>query len=43
LLVSCGVSVSPVAKQVAIWTPEGGGDSFKRWTGSVGVSVAYST
>ena len=41
LLVSAGVSVSPVAKRVAFTPSEG--DGIKRWTGSVGVSVAYST
>lgn len=41
LLVSAGVSVSPVAKRVIMSTNDG--DSIKRWTGTVGVSVAYST
>lgn len=41
LLVSAGVGVSPVAKRVPLLTLEG--DSVKRWTGSVGVSIAYST
>ena len=41
LLVSAGVGVSPVAKRVPPLTLEG--DSVKRWTGSVGVSIAYST
>ena len=40
LLISAGVSVSPVVNRV-VSTSEG--DSIKRWTGSVGVSVAYST
>jgi mitochondrial distribution and morphology protein 10 len=40
LLVSAGVSVSPITNRAAS-IPEG--DSIKRWTGSVGVSVAYST
>lgn len=37
LLVSAGVGVSPVAKRGVE------GDSVQRWTGNVGVSVAYST
>lgn len=42
LLVSAGVSVSPLARRAApISAPEG--ESVKRWTGGVGVSVAYST
>ncbi len=41
LLVSAGVSVAPVAKRVAIATPDS--DGVTRWTGSVGVSLAYST
>ena len=41
LLVTAGVSLSPVAKRATVWIPEG--ESIKRWTGSVGVSVAYST
>lgn len=41
LLVSAGVGVSPVAARMPSSTPEG--SSIKRWTGSVGVSVAYST
>jgi distribution and morphology protein 10 len=56
LLVSAGVSVSPVTKNHIGATPvaAGGldsrspgdvvaGASVKRWTGSVGVSIAYST
>ena len=39
LLVSAGVSVSPVTKRPASISEDG----IKRWTGSVGVSVAYST
>lgn len=53
LLVSAGVSVSPVLRNAAAPVSVGGivarssdadgGVSVKRWTGSVGVSVAYST
>jgi distribution and morphology protein 10 len=50
LLVSAGVGVSPVARSpgggVPLSTAGGGGDvepSVKRWTGTVGVSIAYST
>lgn len=50
LLVSAGVSVSPVVKTGLGGVPAGGntvGDSdsgpVKRWNGSVGVSIAYST
>lgn len=56
LLVSAGVSISPVTRQHQPQYPmvDGGGavrpvgidgdtTSIKRWTGSVGVSIAYST
>ncbi|KAI1620040.1 hypothetical protein EDD37DRAFT_641705 [Exophiala viscosa] len=53
LLVSAGVSVSPIVRNasapislgsvVARSSDGDGGVSIKRWTGSVGVSVAYST
>ena len=40
LLVSAGFSVHPVTKRVA---SVGSEDGLQKWTGSVGVSVAYST
>lgn len=40
LLVSAGFSVHPVTKRVASVSSE---DGLQKWTGSVGVSVAYST
>lgn len=51
LLVSAGVSVAPVVRnglRVAGGAPtldsdNGGGGGIKKWTGSVGVSIAYST
>ncbi|KIX08626.1 uncharacterized protein Z518_03282 [Rhinocladiella mackenziei CBS 650.93] len=42
LLVSAGVSVNPAASHVPTVGDEGSLD-MKRWTGSVGVSIAYST
>ncbi|EXJ84131.1 hypothetical protein A1O3_04798 [Capronia epimyces CBS 606.96] len=49
LLVSAGVSVSPATKHLYPVSPAVGsavgdpGTNVKRWTGSVGVSIAYST
>jgi distribution and morphology protein 10 len=41
LLVSVGVGVSPVPGAAMVQGPDG--DSIKRWSGTVGASVAYST
>lgn len=45
LLVEVGVSVNPVAGGAAKLGTQGGAadNGVKRWTGNVGVSIAYST